>query len=202
MTFAKIKNIVEKVMGGSLGNSGFERAGVMFWVRSSGFLWHGVKFYKHKDRLFGDVFLKYQNAVGVKPDEAMDCSERLGDWAFDKYQTEEEFSEVAAATMRRSLLFASRFETAKKILDEVEGGNVDSRYIFGRDIGWRTFNLATLYIENDFPDKAKALLTDVIANHSGQPFEWVQERRRLCEELLRKGGQVTNLDKRQGNGVR
>lgn len=183
MKLAETKKVIEGLFEEGLVDMNFARSNSMSWIRDSGYLVHGVHFFKHRDLIMGEVYLKYQNAEGLKPEEAMDCCERLGEWEFTRCDRVE-FVEAICLAVNVAKKFIIRFETVEKIVSEIENGTVDQRYMFGKDEGWRRFNMGTLYLQVGKAKKGLELLSDVVTYHSAHPIEWVKRRKDLCNELI------------------
>jgi hypothetical protein len=55
---------------------------------------------------------------------------------------------------------------------------------FGRDEGWKHYNLACAYRALGDSEKARTHFSIVLEQHSHQPLDWVQNRKRMCIEAL------------------
>jgi len=187
-----MKKQIEKFGNDFLLPLGFELASPFAFERRLEGLSQGFGFVKGVGGLAGkftaNVYWRY--TVSPSPlDGVMDYCQRIGvlnsgrdEW----FQIEDAQSWRTFGDMFKSLVdpVFSKYKSIGSIVDDFEKGVLAPELAFGVDAGWRAFNLGYCYLWLGNKPVALRFLREVLDQHSFQPFDWVQNRKKTVLDSL------------------
>jgi hypothetical protein len=133
------------------------RIGSFYEARTAGFLYHFKRF------------------LGVRPPSG---------W----YPIDEDKSYTAVAGIFSSAVepFFKAHESIADVIRSFEDGRYTDFTLFGPDAGWRKFHIGFCYLSIGNKEKAIEYLTAVVEKHSDWIPNWVQERKQIAAEELKR----------------
>lgn len=194
-----------------LADKGFLQATPWAFEKQLDGLCQGVGFGKGERSLDGrftvDVYLRYTNCPLSEPG-AMHCHRRIGEFLDYRkdgflyhlkrflgvqppshwYPIDEDESYAAVADIFSCAVqpFFKAHESIADVIRSFEEGRYTDFTLFGPDAGWRKFHIGFCYLSIGNKEKAIEYLTAVVEQHSDWIPDWVQERKQIAAEELRR----------------
>lgn len=184
MSYSTLKRLTEKSVSEMLVGRGFISEGKLLWTKCLGDITQGVKLFKHSSVFSADVFLRYNNFPSLKAN-AMDYFRRA-EW--HNFKTKEEAIETASIVsifFKETVLpFFDRYSDISTIISDLKDNKIDEKEFFGRDPGWRSFNLGWALMKAGELDAAARRFRQVVEDEASPQVDWVKDRKKKAAELL------------------